>query len=57
MSPLLRSHIPTALDAIVSPTDYVRYTPLGTILAIVLIAAAVLLTVLLIRRFFGNKKK
>ena len=57
MSPLLRSHIPTALDAIVSPTDYVRYTPLGTILAIVLIAAAALLTVLLIRRFFGNKKK
>ena len=57
MSALLRPYIPSALDAIVSPTDYIRYTPLGTILALLLIAAVALLTALLIRRFFGNKKK
>ena len=49
--------LPAAADAIVSPVDYVVYSPLGPILAGILIAAAVLVTVLLICRFFGNKKK
>ena len=49
--------VPAALDAIVSPTDYIRYTPLGTVLAGILIAAVAAVTFLLIRRFYGKKKK
>ena len=48
--------IPAAADAVFSPMDYVRYTPLGAILAGVLVIVAVLITILLIRFFFGNKK-
>ena len=57
MSALLHSHIPIVLDAIVTPAEYIVYTPWGNILGGVLIVAAVLLTVILVRRFFGNKKK
>ena len=57
MSALLHSHIPIVLDAIVTPAEYLVYTPWGNILGGVLIAAVVLLTVILVRRFFGNKKK
>jgi len=57
MKNLFCLRVPAALDAIVSPGDYVRYTPLGPILAGILIAAAVVVTVLLIRRFFGKKNK
>ncbi len=48
--------IPAAADVIVSPRDYVLYTPVGWVLAAVLIIAVVLITVLLVRRFFGKKK-
>ena len=57
MSALLHSHIPIVLDAIVTPAEYIIYTPWGNIIAGVLIAAVALITTLLIRRFFGNKKK
>ena len=57
MTHLFRFRCPTALDAIVSPADYVRYTPLGTVLACILIAAVALITFLLVRRFYGKKKK
>ena len=48
--------IPTAADVIVSPWEYIVYTPVGWIAAGILIAAAVLITLLLIRRFYGKKK-
>lgn len=48
--------IPVSADVVVSPWEYVVYTPIGWILAGILVAAVVLVTVLLIRYFFGKKK-
>lgn len=49
--------LPTALDVVVTPWDYLLFTPLGAILAGILVIAVVAVTVLLIRRFFGKKNK
>ena len=57
MTHLFALYCPTALDAIVTPGEVIRYTPLGPILAGILIAVAAVVTVLLIRRFYGKKKK
>ncbi len=48
--------IPAAADAIVEPGGHVSTSPIGRILAAALIIAVVLVTVLLICRFFGKKK-
>ena len=48
--------LPVSADAIVSPEEYVTHTPIGWILAVILIAVVVVITILLIRRFFGKKK-
>ena len=47
--------IPAAADVVVSPWEYIVYTPVGWIVAAVLIAVVVLITVLLIRYFFKKK--
>ena len=57
MTHLFCLYCPAALDAIVTPGEVIRYTPLGPILACILITAVTVVTVLLIRRFFGKKKK
>ena len=48
--------LPVSADVIVSPWEYIVYTPVGWVLAAVLIAAVVLVTLLLIRKFYGKKK-
>ena len=49
-------NLPIALDAIVSPTDYVN-TPVGGILAGALVGIVAVITYLLTRRVLGNKNK
>lgn len=48
--------VPVSADVVVTPWDYIAYTPAGAILAGILVAAVVLVTVLLIRFFFGKKR-
>ena len=48
--------LPAAADVVAEPWEYL-FTPAGAILSGLLIAAVILVTVLLIRVFFGNKKK
>ena len=47
--------LPVSADVVVSPWEYIVYTPVGWIVAAVLIAVVVLITVLLIRYFFKKK--
>lgn len=47
--------IPTALDVII-PFWYYLFTPVGLLVSGGLIAAVVIVTILLIRRFYGKKK-
>ena len=55
LSMLTALAIPAAADVVVSPWEYIVYTPVGWIAAAVLIAVVVLVTVLLIRYFFKKK--
>ena len=56
-SPLSFLFHPTALDVVLSPVELIFSTPLGIALSGILIAAVALVTFLLIRRFYGKKKK
>ena len=49
--------LPTALDVVVTPWEYIVDAIPALLLIGVLVAVVVIVTVLLIRRFFGKKHK
>ena len=57
MTHLLTLLCSAALDVVVTPWEILFYTPVGAIVAGILIAAVAAVTFLLIRRFYGKKKK
>ena len=57
MTRLLNFIAPTALDVVVTPWEYFVDALPALLLIGVLVAIVVTVTVLLIRRFFGKKRK
>lgn len=50
-------HSPSALDVVVTPWEYFVDAAPALLTVGALVAAVAVVTILLIRRFFGNKKK